>query len=609
MLICLGAVVIFSGCQNTNSQNTNLEESLEAVAESQTSDKVIISEDTYGQYKEEDLDSSYDSETATKVVMSGTSATITGSGATSEEGVIKITSGGTYLLTGEYQGQLLINVSKEETVQLVLAGVTITNESNAAIYVEQADKVITTLADGTINTLSDGETYQYKDEEADEPDAVLFSKDDLTINGGGELTVEGNYNNGIRTKDDLVIVESSLTVSAPNHAIKAKDSLSVLSGSFNLTAQTGDGIQVNNSQESDQGWIAIDGGTFVIQAGNDGIQAESSLKIADGDLTIKTASGATATDIDGASSYKGLKATGEIVIDQGNFLINSADDSIHGNDSITINGGQYTLSSGDDGLHADNDLVLNNAQMTITESYEGLEGATITINDGEYEVHATDDGINAAGGSDSSEEQGRFGGDTFGGGQPGQADESKQITINGGTIYIEAEGDGVDSNGNVSMTGGILLVDGPTSGGNGALDFDGEWVQTGGIIVAVGSDDMAEVPSENSSQASLGLYLDTTQAANTLVSATIDGETLFSYQPQKAFQHLVISAPELNEAETVTILTGGTRDESSTFHFTQDSPVADASELTTIALAGMVTSVDQSGNSVSGMGPGHGGGF
>lgn len=608
-------LILFTGCakEETNSLTTANSSKEQSVS---VQDAKKTSETKYGKYDDEDFDESYDEKTATKIELIDSGSKIEGSGVSEKDNTLSITAGGTYILTGSYNGQIKI-VANDETVHLILNTVTITNDTSSAIYVEQAKKVITTLAEDSKNSLSDGNKYNFTSTEETEPDATFFSKDDLTINGTGTLEVSGNYSNGIRSKDDLVITNGTINVTAKNNAIKGKDSISIADGTFSLKTTEGDGIQANNSTETDKGWIALDGGTFTIYSGNDGVQAETNLSIAQADLKIQTADGYEDQSIDTTASFKGLKASGNIVIDEGKFDFNTADDAIHSNAAISINNGTFKLASGDDGIHADTDLLINNGTINIDHSYEGLEGATVIINDGDITVNASDDGINAAGGSsDEADQEGPFGADSFGEPgtgtrQPGGAlDSTKFIEVNGGTIYVNADGDGIDSNGNVRMTAGTLIVNGPTDNGNAALDYDGTFTMDGGILAASGSSGMAMSASDISSQATLSLYFDDTQKEGTLVNLSNGaGNTILSFAPEKSFSHITISSPELKVGETVTLFTGGKDSGTEKNGLYSDSNYSSGTELAKISIEDVLTSLDQTGAEVSGnqMGGGPGG--
>ena len=148
-------------------------------------------------YKDEDLNASYDSSTATLVDLG------------QQQGRYTISQGGTYVLSGSMTGQLVIQAPEADTVRLVMDNAGISNPGGVAIYGLQADKVIITLPEGSSSFISDGTGYALDEEGAD---AAIYTKTDLTINGSGSLTVNGQTAHGIVSKDDLVIAGGTLTL-------------------------------------------------------------------------------------------------------------------------------------------------------------------------------------------------------------------------------------------------------------------------------------------------------------------------------------------------------------------------------------------------------------
>jgi len=297
-------------------------------------------------------------------------------------------------------------------------------------------------------------------------------------------------------------------------------------------------------------------------------------------------------------SYKGLKAGGNIELVSDTITINSADDSVHDNGNVTLSGAIVTAQSGDDGVHADDTTTISDGIVTIQNSYEGLEGSVVAISGGTVSVTASDDGINAAGGSDSSS-GGQFGQDSFGGGGE-SSDDSKEITITGGTITIDAEGDGLDSNGNIKMSGGTVAVYGPTQGGNGALDYNGDFTLMGGTLVASGTTDMAENVSDESTVTSVGIYFDSTQSVDTLISLKDStGNTIIAVSPTKEFQHLVIATAKLLTNESYVLVKGGTLSGDATNGLSVDGIVSGGTQLGTLDLTSTVTNVSQDGSAAS----------
>ncbi len=555
------------------SSNTTTEQTIAAIIGNKSIRTVI---DELVSYDEEDSYTDWKNESPNYIKLNGASATVEGDGVEVKDSTITITKAGVYVLSGTLtDGQILIDNKDKGVVRLVLNGVDITNGDNPAIYSKKAGKTIISIEEGTVNKLTDGKEYSLEDSE-DEPDASLFSKNDLTINGSGKLIVNGNYSKGIKTKDDLKITGGDIEVNSVDNGIVGRDLVAVNSGNITINAG-GDGIKSTNDADTTKGFIAIEGGKFNIEAEQDGIQAETYLLIKDGEFNITAGGGSEnapaktnndmggpggfggqqggntqqtseSSSTDDTTSTKGLKASGEIGIAGGTFNINSADDSVHTNNSIVINGGALSLSAGDDGVHADNTLVINDGKIDISKSYEGLESAVITINGGDINIVASDDGINAAGGDNESAQNNA----------PGQANENNKLVINGGYIMVDASGDGLDSNGYIYMTNGTVIVSGPTNDGDGALDYDGSFEMTGGLLVAYGSSGMAQATSDSSTQNTISMIYTSKQQAGTIVHLEdSDGKDIITIAPNKDYQSIVISSPEIQKDKTYTLYSGG----------------------------------------------------
>lgn len=485
--------------------------------------------------------------TATKVTLDSLNIRVEGSGATASGGVLTITKAGTYVISGKLtDGQIMVNATSEDKVYLILNGAEIVNKTGAPIYAPQCDKLIVTLADGTQNVLTDGGTnYQYADTSNEEPNAALFAKDDLTINGTGTLIVNAGFKNGIGTKDDLLIVSGQLMINAVNHGLRGNDSITVVDGDIQITAGN-DGVQTNNTEDSEKGWVLIEGGTWAITAAHDGIQADNTLSITGGDFTITTGSG-TSTDT-ASDSYKAFKSGTDITITGGRFTINSADDGIHANGNITINGGSYIIKSGDDGIHADSYLTINTGDIKVTQSYEGLEAANISITGGSIDLVATDDGLNAAGGNVGSGNGGRFGASPF------AAAGAYSIDISGGHLTLIAGGDGIDSNGSLTVSGGTIISLISSSPDNGAIDCDGSVTFTGGTII-YGGTGTGSNPGGNSTQSYL--YTDKGIKAGSEISLQQNGKTLFTFTPAINCQYLAASTPSIASGSSYEVYSDG----------------------------------------------------
>ena len=276
--------------------------------------------------------------------------------------------------------------------------------------------------------------------------------------------------------------------------------------------------------------------------------AENSAGTAD---TASSTDTAETSDSDSSTSTKGIKADGALQILGGDYNINSADDAFHTNSTLEIRDGNMEIATGDDGMHADDALVISDGDINITESYEGIEGLTITIDGGNISIVSSDDGLNAAGGADSSG-FGGMGTDMF------ASNDDIWIEINGGYLYVLAGGDGVDSNGNLTISGGEVYIDGPSDGGNSAIDYGDNAAAyiNGGTVVAVGSSDMVEAFDDSSEQAVMSVSISAGSAGDEIKLLDSDGNELISFTAAKTYDAVIISTADLAQGETYTLVTG-----------------------------------------------------
>lgn len=611
-----------AGCTGTKSSTGNVVSSEtevnaeETVAQSETG--TFSSADMF---TERDLAGTYEESGAVYVTLSDDGITGETDGAVINGQTVTITAEGTYIFSGTLsEGQIVVDADNAK-VQIVFDNVDITCASSAAVYVKSAEKVFVTLAEGSQNTLRNTDEYVAIDD--NNIDAVIFAKSDLTLNGTGSLTIVSAEGHGIVSKDDLKITGGTYDITAAGHALSGKDSVRIADGTFILTAEK-DGIHAENADDEEKGYIYIADGDFTITSDGDGMDASNIVQIEDGTFDITAGGGAansqkthesdmpggpgggmpqngerpdgesmpqmgekpdeesmsqmgekpdgenmpqdTTTD-ESSTSTKGIKAGGGMYLNGGTYQIDSADDSIHSNANITIADGTYTLATGDDGVHADDALTVNGGTITVTESYEGLEGLTVTINDGTIDITARDDGINTAGGTDQS----GFG--TFGDhfkGMDSADDETEETTdnemwmeLNGGYIHILAGGDGVDSNGDLTINGGEIYIDGPSDNGNSAIDYGdrSSAYVNGGTLVAIGSSGMAEGMSDSSKQKVLMVKLGEQMEGGNVVLTDSEGNVIVSYTALKTYDCVIISTAEVESGATYTLTISGTTKE------------------------------------------------
>lgn len=597
------------------------------------------SNDYYADWKDEEV---------THITLSESQISAQGNGVEVDGSTVTINNGGTYVLSGVLNdGQVIVDSQDKEIVRLILNGTQIHSSTGAPIYVKQAEKTVLSLEAGTSNKLSDSANYVFQEGE-DEPNSTLFSKDDLTINGTGSLTIEANYNNAITCKDELKIMQGTINISAVGDGIKGKDMVAIKEGIITIDA-TEDGIKSTNSTDSSKGFIYIEGGSFDITAGNDGIQAETDIKILDGDFKLNTGGGSSngashtedfgggfpgqaggsegamdnrppkegmtrptdeglvpppgtigetnteegavssASDVtaeETSDSYKGIKATHTMTIEGGIFKIDSADDALHSNNSVVINEGEFAISSGDDGIHADTALIINGGNININKCYEGLEAADITVAGGKTYITASDDGVNAADGTSETTMDRR----------PGASVGNAKLTISNGYLYVDANGDGLDANGSIYMTGGTTIINGPTNGGNGALDYDNVFEINGGTLIAVGSSQMTQSPSDTSTQKTVAMTFANNQEANSVVAVLDEsGNLVMSFAPSKTYQSVIISSPSLEAGKTYSFSYGGTISEAGTDGLNEVGTYTGGIKVTDFTISDVITYLSESG--------------
>lgn len=567
------ALLLLAGCSNQTHTDASNTPSLSETQDSQT--LLSISE----MFSDRDLDASYDENTSAMITLNGVDAECKSDAVNISGSTVTIQDEGTYILSGTLDdGMVVVNAESTDKVQLVLDGVSINSATSAAIYVAQADKVFITLADGSENSLSNGGEFVAIDD--NNIDAAVFSKDDLTFNGAGTLTITSSAGHGVVSKDDLVVTNGDYSITAGEQGLSGKESIRIADGTFTITAGK-DGIHAENTDDTSLGFVYLANGSYHITADGDGISASNVMQIDDGNYTIKTGGGSETVTLDATGNWgwerpserqdkiqntntteedtvsvKGIKSAGNLLVNNGTFEIDSADDALHSNANLTVNGGTWNLATGDDGLHADETTTVTAGSIAITQSYEGIEGQNITISGGTIELIASDDGLNAAGGNDQSGNGG------FGGFQKGGFDTATDsaITISGGSIHINASGDGVDSNGSLIVTGGETYVSGPTNDGNGLLDYNGEATISGGIFLAAGSSGMVQNFGNTSTQGSM--LVSVSGSENDVITLKdSSGKELLSWTADKAFTCVVISCPDIQQGETYTVTAGDTTQE------------------------------------------------
>lgn len=455
------------------------------------------------------------------IAYATTGATVTNNNGcvTVTGGEVVITCAGDYDFSGSYKGadaQIRVNSPKADSgVYLNLRGLTLENTVDAPIYVQQASKAFVVAKKETVNTLTDAatrtKTFTYQnakgETKVDTTAATIYSKDDLTIKGAGTLKVTGNANNGIHSANDLRFRgETIVTVNAKNNGVKGKGSVQIGSGNLTITTTDGDGIKSDECVESTagectakvdgKGYVEITGGTINITAGDDGIQAINKIYINenDGAVNIKVKAGDGEPDVASSGngfgggmggfgggnwgrpgsntgntgntgtttsteiSNKGIVSADSIVINAGTIEVASHKDAIHSNTYVDVYGGTFTLA-GRNAIHADEVITIHDGTIHMTKTFEALEARQIIAKGGVTASESSNDGWNAGTGNE---------------GCTGNC----KIEVTGGVHYLHigsGDTDGMDSNGDINITGGVVVVECEISGGmGGSFDANGK---------------------------------------------------------------------------------------------------------------------------------------
>ena len=495
-----------------------------------------------------------------------------------------ITKAGTYKLSGEYQGQIKVETADSDAVRLVLDNANITNSSGAALNVVNADEVILYSASGTTNTIGDGADYTATGE--DDPDAVVYSKADLTIAGEGTLKVKGNHEDGIHTSDGLVIASGTLEVNAANTGIKGKDYVDILGGTINVTAQQ-DGIKSTNDTDEGQGWTRLSNGTVTVNAGDDGFKASRVVEISGGSLTVE-------------QSDEGIEAQ-YINVSGGDVNVTSADDgmnaSLKTSDSESTDSSANTSDAANQQQNNQQQGSLPGGQQSETSNQQqqgtgqppqgqppAVSGSSQdgtsqngTTGTGQQQNNTQNQGNQNMGqppampggnAQDGTSQNGTTGTGQQGMGQPPQGGMpgggggtfevvDAAINVSGGNITVNSEGDGIDSNGVTTLSGGTLIVNGPSQGGNAALDTNGDLLLNGATVLSGSTADMFEAPSTNSTSGYLKLTNSSGfEQGSTVQVADSSGKVVANYKVTKSNVQLVlVSSSSIVKGQSYTVYT------------------------------------------------------
>lgn len=379
----------------------------------------------------------------------------------------------------------------------------------------------------------------------------------VTITNAGTYSITGSLSEGklcvdADSSEDVILVLNGVSITnSEENAIQVENAghttLWLQQDSENYVQSGVEKEIVTDRQEEETGdatggavyagddlTIAGTGSLTVYGYLNNGIQTADALVIESGSIRVSAVN-------------HGLKGKDSVDVTGGNITVLSGQDGIQSDGTVHIQDGSVSIASGDDGIHADLSLLIEGGTIEVTESVEGLEANQVEITGGEISVTSSDDGINANGGETGSTQT--------------SAEGKPRLNISGGTVFVDAQGDGLDSNGDLVIDGGLVIVEGPTDRGNGAIDAGtengGTCLVNGGTVLAVGSAGMAEGFDEASEQCSFLHNFDSTLAAGVKIKVlSQDGSVLYEYTPRKEFSSIIFSSADLVQGSSAVLQAG-----------------------------------------------------
>ena len=403
---------------------------------------------------------------ATVILLGGDTVQITGSGAAEENGTVTITAGGVYVIKGTLDdGRVVVNAPGEEGT-LALENADLTCSDSSPLYIYKASSVLLWLPEGSASTLTDGGSYVFDDDwssaEEDEPNACLYSKADLIIAGGGALAVNGNYNNGVTSKDNLLVDGVTLTVSAANNGVTGKDSCTVNGAAVTVTS-------VGKGLKSD-GELLLESGTFVMDCEDDAFHSNGDVTVTGGSYTVATGDDA-------------FHADGALTVSGGTVDITQSCEGLEGA-TVDITGGVISVVASDDGINAAGGDGENVPGQANSDYWIHVSGGVITVDAG-------GDGI----------------------------DSNGDILVSGGELYISGStGDGdsaIDCDGDASVTGGVVVA----AGSSGMAQNFGTSSTQGSILVTFSGGSTEQVTLTDSSGTVLASFAPAKRYSCVVVSA------------------------------------------------------------------------------------------
>lgn len=452
------------------------------------------------------------------VLISGgvVNVTSTGDGIDGDAGTVLI-SGGTVTTLNTADDVKGIKCDSTLTISGGIVSVTVTGNQSKGL---KSDMEVA-LNGGTINLVNSG-------------DAVLEAS------GSG---YDPSYCTAIKCDANVVINGASITITTSGLAgkgISADGSIIMTSGSIQVTS-TSNGSTYTNSTGTKDAYVStclsadvdiqILGGSVITSSSGSAGKGFS----CDSELLVGTATTSPVIQITTTGSTIYISGSG-------NNASYAEAKAVKSDGDATIENGTITISSADDGIKSETAVTINGGVININNSVEGIEAPFITLNEGDVHITSTDDCINA----------------TFGNG--GETNDGSLFKVTGGYLAVNTTGgDGLDSNGDILMTGGTVVVHGPPSAPEVGMDYNGSCNVNGGFMAISGPGSMMlQAPSTTSQQYSLKITTNQQLSATTLFHIQdASGNDVLTFQPKRAYSSIVFSSDDLVSGGSYSIYTGG----------------------------------------------------
>ena len=592
VLMCISALLL-SACDSSSGTNGDVVTTQANGADQITNVELL----TGDKFDAADLYNDYDKSKSVVITLSDEGITSDGSeeaGTKIDGTTLTLTKGGNYYITGFCgDGKIIVDSNDTENVRIILDNANLTNTKGSAIYIKQAKKAIITAAGGSTNSLSDAGSYTEEDEGVT---AAVTALSDLTINGEGQLTVLGNYEDAVSSNADLKIGSGVLNIQSKDDGIVASKGLSIKNGSFNLQCG-GNGFKTTSTIES-EGFIGIESGNYTIATGYNNCNATGSIYYLNGGFNGSAGGGSVVSSTEkGWGNFgeknmtaKGFKAGGDIQIHGGSLTFDTADDTLYAGNASEVNNGCIIASSGDDGFVSNSSIDINGGSVTLQKCFEGFESTNVNLVGGYLDITSAADGINAANGTDSFATKKRPGMNDFTRGDKGA------VKVDNTCINIRSDRNGINVAGDLSIAGGAVRLRGGNENSLSGISCSGTYTVSGGALVAAGNDKELVTPSEATQPVVCLKYPEKQENASVICIKDSKDKVVFAFCIASGYDKVVLSQPTLEKGKEYTWYQAAlTSDLSQTFGDMQEDAYKVGDKIATFKVEEGVTTVESTG--------------